>query len=84
MTNQWYHQNHHHPQGPGPNMYNILSVNDAMNIALAQVPGYVVKVELEHEHGRQIWEVDIRAQNGIKYEVEIDAHSGQVLRVKRD
>lgn len=84
MTNQWYHQNHHHQQGPGHNPYNILPINDAMNIALAQVPGQVVKVELEHERGRQVWEVDIRAYNGIKYEVEVDAHSGQVLRVKRD
>lgn len=83
MTNQWYHHNQH-PGQHGHNPSRVISIGEAMNIALAQVPGQVVKVELDWEHGRQIYEVDIRAQNGVKYEVEIDAHTGQVLRVKVD
>ena len=78
VTNQWFHYQN------GQNSYPILSIGEAMDIALAQVPGQVVKVELETEFQRQVYEVDIIAQNGIKYEVLIDAHSGQFLGVQVD
>lgn len=55
-----------------------------MVIALRQVPGNVVKAELEYDHGAVIYEIEIRANNGQKYEVKVDAITGNVLRVKLD
>lgn len=62
----------------------MISIEEAMMIALQQVPGHVVKAELEYDHGAVIYEIDIRTSDGQKYEVKIDANSGNVLRVKPD
>src|SRR5690625_5605731 len=39
------------------------------------VPGQVVKVELEHEQGILVYEVEILTQQGVKYEVAVDVNS---------
>lgn len=53
-------------------------------IALQQVPGHVVKAELEYDGGSVIYEIKIRTRDGQKYEVKVDANSGKVLKVKHD
>lgn len=53
-------------------------------IALQQVPGHVVKAELEYDGGSVIYEIEIRSRDGQKYEVKVDANSGKVLKVKLD
>lgn len=55
-----------------------------MLVALQQVPGHVVKAELEYDHGAVIYEIEIRTLEGQKYEVKVDANTGNVLRVKLD
>ncbi|MGA8112089.1 MAG: PepSY domain-containing protein, partial [Actinocatenispora sp.] len=48
------------------------------------VPGATVReIELEHEHGRALWEVDLTRQ-GREFEVDVDATSGKVRHVDRD
>ncbi len=87
MTNQWYAQNGHWQNNRHSNhysRYSRISIDDAMSIALERVPGEVVKVELDTEHGLLIYEVDIINMQGIKYEVEIDAQTGEVIKIKRD
>lgn len=87
MTNHWYVQNDPWQNGQYTNQYSRysrISIDDAMAIALERVPGEVVKVELDTENGLLIYEVDIINMQGIKYEVEIDAQSGEVMRIKRD
>lgn len=64
--------------------YRMISMQEAMNIALGRVPGQVTKIELEREHGRMIYEVDIITAQGVKYEVEVDSNTGQILRVELD
>lgn len=74
-----YWLNHwQHPQ------YRRISMEQANEIALQRVPGQVVKSELEFEDGILIYEVDIRTADGLKYEVEIDAVTGEVVKVKLD
>lgn len=80
MINQW--QNNHYSNQYS--RYSRISIDDAMSIALERVPGEVVKVELDTENGLLIYEVDIINMQGIKYEVEIDAQSGDVIQIKRD
>jgi uncharacterized membrane protein YkoI len=49
-------------------------------IALAAIPGQVVKVELENEHGKDIYEIKILAHSGRVIELEIDAVTGTILK----
>ncbi len=85
MTNQnWAEPNQYwadHWQNP---KYRSISMDQAMVIALQQVPGQVVKAELEYDHSMIIYEVEIRTADGHKYEVKIDAAAGNVLSVKPD
>ncbi|PID03439.1 peptidase [Sporosarcina sp. P2] len=67
-----------HPQ------YRRISMEQANEIARQRVPGEVVKSELELDDGMLRYEVDIRTVEGQKYEIKIDAVTGEVLRVKLD
>lgn len=80
MNQQNEHWMNHwqHPQ------YRRISMEQANEIALQRVPGQVVKSELEFDDGMLIYEVDIRTAEGHKYEVKIDAVTGEVLKVKLD
>ncbi len=77
-TNQYWANHWQNPQ------YRMISIEEAMSIALQQVPGQIIKAELEYDHGAVIYEIDIRTSDGHKYEVKIDANSGNVLKVKLD
>ncbi|CAM3142677.1 PepSY domain-containing protein [Filibacter tadaridae] len=85
MTNQhWYGQDHYwenHWQNPN---YRRISIEQAMAIATEQVPGQVVKAELDYDDGVLLYEIDIRTSQGVKYEVKIHAATGEILRVKLD
>lgn len=65
-------------------MYRQITIEEAIRIARQQVPGEVVKVELERKGPRLIYEVDIVTSQGVKYEVEMDARTGEVLEVEID
>lgn len=55
----------------------------AIQIALQQVPGQVIKVELDYENGILVYEIDILTISGV-YEVHVDAITGQILKIERD
>ncbi len=52
----------------------------AVDIALQNVPGTPVAVELEREDGVLLWDVEILDNNQQVMELEIDAMSGAVLK----
>lgn len=64
-----------------------LSEADARSLALAQVPGAVedniVKFELDHDDGRSVYEIKI-VSNNAKYEIKIDANTGEILKLEMD
>lgn len=62
----------------------ILPLPRILAIAAGRVPGDILEVELEDEHGRLIYDLKILAKNGRVREVEIDARSGAVLKVEDD
>jgi uncharacterized membrane protein YkoI len=62
----------------------ILPLPRILTIATGKVPGDVLEVELEDEHGRLIYDLKILARNGRVREVEIDAKTGAVLKVEDD
>lgn len=84
MRNQdWYGDDYwsNHWQHP---RYRRISLEQAIAIALQRVPGNVVKAELDNDDGHLVYEIDIRTANGAKYEVKVDANTGQIIRVKLD
>jgi uncharacterized membrane protein YkoI len=60
--------------------YAAIDFGQVERIALERVPGHVESIELEHG----VYEVEVRATNGEKYELDIDPERGTVLRVRRD
>ena len=59
-----------------------ITIEKAKLIALAQVRGanqsHFGKIELDHDHGRAIYEIEIFYNNS-KYEFDIDASTGEVI-----
>ena len=59
-----------------------ITIEKAKSIALAQVPGanqsHFGKIELDHDHGRAVYEIEIFYNNS-KYEFDIDASTGQII-----
>jgi uncharacterized membrane protein YkoI len=54
----------------------------ARKLALARVPGTIVEAEVEKENGRLVYEVDIKTDDGKRFEVEIDALTGEVIEAE--
>jgi len=62
----------------------ILSLEEILKISRQKVSGQVIEVELEQEKGALIYELEILDKHSKVWEVEIDAVSGQVLKVEED
>ncbi|MGB5829581.1 MAG: PepSY domain-containing protein [Pseudomonas mandelii] len=53
--------------------------------ALAKHPGAkITETELEEEYGKYIYQVELRDPQGIDWDLELDAVSGQVLKDHQD
>ena len=50
----------------------------------AKFPGEILEVELEREDGRYVYEVKILRPHGRVQEVEVDAKTGEILKVEDD
>jgi uncharacterized membrane protein YkoI len=56
-----------------------LSLAQILPLAQRAVPGEVLEVELEREHGTLIYEIEILARNGRVRKVILDARTGAVI-----
>lgn len=83
-NNNWFNPYNQSYNNQPYNRYSRISIEDAMSIAMEQIPGEIVKVELDTEDGILVYEVDIMTAQGIKYEMEIDAQTGRIVKLKRD
>lgn len=61
-----------------------VSAAEAAQIALDSVGGAVVQLELDRDDGRSLWELTVRADDGVEWEFDIDANSGDILDRDRD
>ncbi|WP_020179700.1 PepSY domain-containing protein [Methylopila sp. M107] len=59
----------------------IRPLEQVLDAARREVPGDVVKVELERDDGRWTYEIKILTPAGERREVELDAKSLQILEV---
>ncbi|MFO0775798.1 MAG: PepSY domain-containing protein [Nitrospiraceae bacterium] len=60
-----------------------VTIEQAIKTATEKAPGTVVEAELEREHGKTVWEVEIVGADGGVTEVVIDAADGTVLENKK-
>ncbi|RON32981.1 PepSY domain-containing protein [Pseudomonas brassicacearum] len=63
----------------------IVSFEKLNATALAKHPGAkITETELEEEYGKYIYQVELRDPQGIEWDLELDAVSGQVLKDHQD
>jgi uncharacterized membrane protein YkoI len=63
----------------------IVSFEKLNATALARHPGSTItETELEEEYGKYIYQIELRDPQGIDWDLELDAVSGQVLKDHQD
>lgn len=62
---------------------NIITVQQAIDIALKDQAGHVTEVELDEEDGKVRYEIEIETKRG-EVEIKIDAKTGKILDVEYD
>lgn len=60
-----------------------ITADDAVRLALEQVPGVATDVEIDINDGRPYWEVDVRSLDGDLYDIELDALTGRIIEIDR-
>lgn len=61
-----------------------LTEQQVIEIALIEVPGEVVEVELERHRGQEVYEIEVLGEDGTVMEVEIATETGEILSVKAE
>ncbi|MBP2076914.1 PepSY domain-containing protein [Oceanobacillus polygoni] len=67
-----------------PQYHRQITIQEAIDIALAQVPGQAVKAELDTKQGIRVYEVDIVTAQGVKYEVAVNMNTGEIVDIEID
>ncbi|HET6369749.1 MAG TPA: PepSY domain-containing protein [Nitrospiria bacterium] len=62
----------------------ILPLEEIVRRAQERQPGKLLEAELEKEEGRLIYKVEILDEDGIVWDLTIDAKSGELLAVEGD
>ncbi|MGY1448791.1 PepSY domain-containing protein [Pseudomonas chlororaphis] len=63
----------------------IVSFEKLNATALAKHPGATItETELEEEYGKYIYQIEMRDPQGVEWDLELDAVSGQVLKDHQD
>jgi len=60
----------------------IRSLADILAAVRGKLPGEVAGVEIEHEHGRWLYEFRVIDSKGRLYDVYVDARSGKIEKIK--
>ncbi|GBE06501.1 MAG TPA: hypothetical protein ENH31_07815 [Nitrospirae bacterium] len=61
-----------------------ISMDSAINAALAQVQGKVLRAELENENGYLVYGVEIVRPDRQIVDVKVDAGNGKILKIEKD
>jgi uncharacterized membrane protein YkoI len=62
----------------------VLDLARALGIADEHVHGEVLKVELERDDDRFVYEIKVLAGNGRVREIRLDAHTGSLIEIEDD
>ena len=79
-------QSDHDRNDHNPELVNqaSLTAEQAIAIALSDIPGKVVEAEIEKEDGMLVWEIEVLNNENQVYEFEIDAKDGRILEKELD
>ncbi len=61
-----------------------VTIDQAIKTASKKVSGKIIEAELEHEHGKLVWEVEVVTAENKVMEVHIDAGTGEVIDVEEE
>lgn len=61
-----------------------ITIDQAVQAALAHTPGKAVKAELDSHWGTTTYQVDVLQANHTVMEIKLDAADGKVIRARRD
>ncbi len=61
-----------------------VSLNEAVDTALATVPGKAANVDFSNDEGRDIWEIEIIDPDNQVHDVEINARTGAIIKNEID
>ncbi|MDT8310278.1 MAG: PepSY domain-containing protein [Methylophaga sp.] len=64
--------------------FGLISIDEAKNIATETKPGFIDDIDLEGTGDGYQYEVEVADQQGMEWDVYIDAKTGEVVHVKRD
>jgi uncharacterized membrane protein YkoI len=64
--------------------HEILPLSQILRITAQRLPGDVLKVEIERDHGVLIYELKVLARTGRIREIKLDARTGAVLEIEDD
>lgn len=62
----------------------IMPLEDIIVKMRRDFPGRIIEIELERENGFYVYEIDYVDNNGYVWELELDAQTGDMLKLKRD
>lgn len=62
----------------------MISIQDSIQIALNYIYGQVIKAELDRENGLLVYEVVIIDPQGRRYEIDVDAFTGNIVNAELD
>jgi uncharacterized membrane protein YkoI len=76
----------HSQRPPGINLQGrpVIELGLALEKATQLVPGEVLKVELESDDDRYLYEVKVLADNGRVREIKLDAQDGSLVEIEDD
>ncbi|MFP4610943.1 MAG: PepSY domain-containing protein [Thiohalophilus sp.] len=62
----------------------ILPLQEILKRVEKDYPGQIIETELEREHGRYIYELEILTDDDRVIELELDAATGEVLKTEQE
>lgn len=62
----------------------IMPLESLLQRVRRDYPGRVIEIELEKEDDRYVYELEIVDDNGIVWEIELDARTGELLERERE
>ncbi|HEK9102681.1 PepSY domain-containing protein [Bacillus pfraonensis] len=78
MYRNAYHGN------PAPIFRQRITLQQAKEIALKQIPGQILHVDMDLEHGVLVYEIFILTPQNRLFEVEILAKTGKILKIEEE
>lgn len=64
--------------------FDLIRVDEAKHIAMKTKPGFVDDIDLEGTGMGYKYEVEVADKQGLEWDIDIDAKSGEVLNVEQD